>query len=42
LQLGDSEHSASYESVGLLNRIKQSQPAFGNIQDYDTDDDLIL
>ena len=42
LQLGGSDSGTSHESEGLLHRTRQSTPAFGNIQDYDTDDDLIL
>jgi len=41
-QLRGSEGGASTESAGLLSRIRKSTPTFGNIQDYDTDDDLIL
>jgi len=41
-QLGGSDSNLSHESEGLLLRIRQSTPAFGNVQDYDTDDDLIL
>jgi len=42
LQLGGSDGDASGESGTLLHRIRQSTPEFGNIQNYDTDDDLIL
>jgi len=42
LQLGGSNSGATHESVGLLQYSRQSTPAFGNIQEYDTDDELIL
>jgi len=42
VQLSGIDTGASHESEGLLHRVQQSTPAFGNIQEYDTDDDLIL